>query len=179
MLTFLKEFPFDGRRRFILVRCDCGVEKEVEWTDWRNNHTKSCGCRRKVGRSHKLYKVWHGMKARCNNPKSVYYQYYGGRGVFVCKEWLSYDVFYKDNINRYKEGLELDRFPNADGEYSLANTRWVTHAENMRNSRQAKLNVELAEIIRNSSATIFELAKMFNIDESQIRKIKKREAWIA
>jgi len=89
----------------------------------------------------KLHNVWRGMKERCNNPNSVSYKNYGGRGIKVCKEWSEdYESFRDwalkngyDNSKSRKE-QNLDRIDNNKG-YSPDNCRWVTQSENMRNKR--------------------------------------------
>lgn len=82
----------------------------------------------------KLYGVWRGMRQRCNNPNTTYYYLYGGRGISVCKEWDSYEVFFSDMAPSYKIGLQLDRINN-NGGYSKENCRWATAVENMSNTR--------------------------------------------
>lgn len=79
----------------------------------------------------RIYDTWLGMKARCNNPKSKDYKYYGGKGIAVCKEWRDdFIVFYNWAMsNGYKEGLTLDRI-NHDGNYEPANCQWITRSEN-------------------------------------------------
>jgi hypothetical protein len=74
------------------------------------------------------------MKERCYYEKHVYFARYGGRGIKVCDRWLSFDPFYADNIDRWRDGLSLDRIDN-DGDYTLANTHWVERAEQATNKR--------------------------------------------
>jgi hypothetical protein len=79
--------------------------------------------------------IWLGMKNRCHNPKNPAYPRYGGRGIFVCDEWVNdFDKFYEDMGPRPK-GLALDRIDNNKG-YSKENCRWVTYKENNRNTRR-------------------------------------------
>ena len=35
----------------------------------------------------RIYKIWQGIRQRCNNPNDKDYEDYGGRGIKVCKEW--------------------------------------------------------------------------------------------
>ena len=86
-----------------------------------------------------LYKKWLNMRQRCNNPKSTYYKYYGGRGIRVCDEWSlrgkGYKNFYAWAIeNGYKKGLTLDRI-DVNGNYEPNNCRWVTMKEQSINKR--------------------------------------------
>lgn len=84
----------------------------------------------------KIYKKWEDMKSRCNNPNNKRYKDYGGRGIKICNEWLSdFMNFYNWAINNgYKEGLSIERINN-DGNYEPSNCKWITRAEQMRNTR--------------------------------------------
>ena len=85
----------------------------------------------------KLYWVYHAMLQRCYKVNCKQYFRYGGRGIRVCKEWLSDKVlFYKWALeNGYKEGLTLDRIDN-DGNYEPSNCAWVSNKDNLNhNSR--------------------------------------------
>ena len=152
-LTVKSRAESNTRRTKWLCLCDCGNEKVVSGENLMSGHTKSCGCllREAItshGMSHdKLYKRWSSMKARCNNPNNPAYKNYGGRGIQVCKEWEeSFDSFYRDMIEGYEDGLELDRVNNDEG-YSKENCRWVTHKENNRNKRTNRVidGINLAE----------------------------------
>jgi hypothetical protein len=82
------------------------------------------------------YRVWHDMKRRCYNVKTVSYRYYGGRGIRVCDRWLySFKNFLEDM--GYKPGPEysLDR-RNNDGNYEPKNCRWATRKVQMNNTRR-------------------------------------------
>lgn len=134
--------------------CDCGKETVVRSQDLRNGHTKSCGCYGlEVSVSHtpsfsthkesksRLYRVWIGMKARCNNCKNKAYSNYGGRGINVCQEWdASYEAFrewalangYDENAPRGR--CTIDRI-NVNGNYCPENCRWVDVKTQMNNTR--------------------------------------------
>lgn len=97
----------------------------------------SHGCAPRSG-CHPLYKIWRGMKKRCNNPNYVGYKYYGARGIRVCDMWeSSFKDFYDWSIsNGYVSGLQIDRIDN-DGGYCPDNCRFVTPAENAQNRRSS------------------------------------------
>lgn len=83
---------------------------------------------------HPLYEIWRGMRQRCSNPKATKYQYYGGRGIRVCKRWRdSFENFVADMGER-PPGTSLDRI---DGhrDYGPANCRWATRKEQRENYR--------------------------------------------
>lgn len=95
--AYLKE-----HQRYWKCICDCGGECIVKTSSLRYGSVKSCGClvkevaktrsaeARKTSlrfseHGHSLYSKWIGIRRRCNDPKSTSYQYYGGRGIFVCE----------------------------------------------------------------------------------------------
>lgn len=86
--------------------------------------------------AHSLYKVFTAMKQRCYNQNCIAYKDYGGRGIYICEEWLySYDSFFNWAINNgYQKGKILDR-ENNDGIYSPENCRFVNKFISIRNRR--------------------------------------------
>lgn len=90
---------------------------------------------------HPLFKVWSSMKGRCYNEKDTHYKEYGGRGIKVCDEWLlSFPSFYDWCVsNGWEHGLEIDRYPNNDGNYEPNNCRFVTPSKNCRNRRSNRM----------------------------------------
>jgi hypothetical protein len=89
----------------------------------------------KHGLSHtRAYKCWHGMLARCFDPRNKDYLDYGGRGITVCENWReSFLAFYAD-MGDPPDGLTLNRFNN-DGSYELSNCGWATRVEQAANRR--------------------------------------------
>jgi len=129
-----------GKRQKIVwkCKCDCGKEKSIIGDSLRSGSAKSCGCsivekikerNFKHGYAHKerLYGIWRGMYTRCYNKNFKFYNYYGGRGISICDEWLNnYLVFRKwAYINGYEENLTIDRKDN-DGNYEPNNCKWVS-----------------------------------------------------
>jgi len=117
--------------------------------------SQSCGCLKAIKarrialslRTHKksgthLYRVWQGMKARCNNPRNHRYNRYGGRGIKVCSEWENnFESFYSwANTNGYQDDLTIDRIDN-DGNYTPGNCRWASRRTQSRN-RSSNVLVE-------------------------------------
>lgn len=83
-----------------------------------------------------IYRVWSGMKSRCNNPRVKQYADYGGRGIQVCERWQSFTNFLEDMDADFRDGLTLDRI-DCDGDYAPNNCRWATRLEQNNNKRNS------------------------------------------
>lgn len=86
----------------------------------------------------KIRNIWYGMIHRTTSINHKNYFSYGGRGIFVCDEWHSFDVFYEDMKDSYIVGLSLDRIDNEKG-YTKQNCRWATKKEQANNRRSSAL----------------------------------------
>lgn len=132
------------------VRCDCG---EVSLKSSGQIKATAHGCSKRcplarvaIGKGntrhgmsyHKAYHVYRSMVDRCRLPTHQAYKNYGGRGIYVCKEWSTFERFWEDMGPTYREGLCLDRKDNDDGYYK-ANCRWVPHETNGNNKRNSRL----------------------------------------
>lgn len=149
-LTVLAESePTDSqRRRRVLARCECGVEKTYRLEHLKTGATVSCGCHRRMvsstqalthGMTHEpIYQVWSAMKERCGNPRNKSYADYGGRGIRVCEPWLaSFETFLADMGER-PVGTSIDRIDN-EGNYEPGNCRWATASQQRMNRRDSDL----------------------------------------
>ncbi len=81
----------------------------------------------------RIYRVWAGMRKRCENQRSLPYRDYGGRGIKVCAEWQEFEKFYRD-MGDCPDGLSIDRINN-DGDYEPGNCRWADRKTQARNKR--------------------------------------------
>jgi hypothetical protein len=134
--------------RAVSVVCSCGVCKVVNCDKLVTGHTRSCGCLRNekigaVNRRHcltgsRLYACWKSMKYRCSNPRAAGWHNYGGRGICVCREWQSFDVFaYWAFANGYNDELTLDR-KRTNRNYCPSNCRWATYKQQSQSRRKRR-----------------------------------------
>jgi len=72
------------------------------------------------------------MRERCENPKHMYYDRYGGRGITICNRWLDFKNFFEDNEKRWKPGLTIEREDN-DGDYCPENCTWIPRGDQNKN----------------------------------------------
>ena len=86
------------------------------------------------------YNILNHIKDRCLNTNSPAYDYYGGRGISVCDEWLSsFDQFISDVGRRPSKHHTLDRIDNSKG-YELGNVRWTDKTVQAINRRKKSSN---------------------------------------
>ena len=156
--------------------CDCGKEKAIDGGSLRHGQTKSCGCyfikcvsknnhKKTITNKHHhaLYSKWLGMKKRCYNPENPSYKYYGGKGLTVSDDWLSFENFYFDMVDLYKEGLTIERIDNTIG-YCKDNCKWIPMEEQPRNTSQNVI-VEFD----GESYILSDLSRKYNIPYSALR----------
>lgn len=154
-LTITEHLGMTGKKRMIIAKCECGVEREYVYGYIKNGYVKSCGCQRtdsnRSGHNtqhgltkHPLHQVWTSMKDRCNCVTDSAYPNYGGSGVVICEEWNEFQAFYDWAMsNGYKKGLQLDKdklSPFQTGiMYSPEFCCFITRKENMRHRRNTIL----------------------------------------
>lgn len=151
-LTIIKELPIKkvrgGTERSFLCTCDCGNKSKVRLRSLRNGHTKSCGCYNKErtiethtkhGASPRggltyEYRVWVGVRQRCNNSNDTNYDYYGGRGITICDRWSKFEDFLIDVGMAPTPKHTLDR-EDSNGNYNKENCSWQTMLVQSRKTR--------------------------------------------
>lgn len=202
-LVALKRVENDkrGNARW-LCQCDCGKQKVIAHSGLQKGHTRSCGCLHDEKASermtalatthgltgHPLQRVFHSMHQRCENPNDRGYKNYGGRGIYVCKEWNDMKAFYDWSVeNGYDHGLQIDRIDN-DGPYAPWNCRWVTAKENAQNTRSCRkvrcINTEngetaeyrsIREAVRHTGVKELTIARMMDGKHTLLKGFKFEE----
>lgn len=174
-LTVLGKIAAVSSRSVVLCRCDCGTYHLARTQDLTAGKVQSCGCyheERNVaahtihgGSSSRLYTTWAAMRARCTNPDHDNFTRYGGRGVTVCPEWESFEIFRDWALaNGYRDDLTIDRIDN-DGPYSPSNCRWATRAEQQNNTRR---NIHVTYM--GQTMTLMEAARASGIAYNTLRR---------
>lgn len=145
------------KSRGIYVICECGKYKEVQFSQFKKQVIKSCGCLRKemhekytsqfkidglFATYHREYFIWQAMKHRVitkSSPKAV--KNYQSIGITVCDEWNTSSGFkqFLEDMGRCPEGYELDRIDPTAG-YSKENCRWVSRNINQFNKNLSDKN---------------------------------------
>lgn len=109
---------------------------------------------------------------RCTNKGHKQYPYYGGRGITVCQRWInSYENFWEDMKEGYRENLQLERVDNNQG-YFKENCKWATRKEQARNRRSNRFLT-----IGNEAKTITEWCILRNLKSTTVRQRIDAYGW--
>ena len=166
-----------GKKKKWLCKClECGDEFIASGSNLRSGHTKACKkCAIKKmmkknithGKTHtKIYRVWHSMINRCENPKNKSYINYGYKGINVCEEWKNPAKFIEWSYNNgYEEGLEIDRI-NCNGNYEPNNCRWITKIQNANN----KTNNKFIEY-EGQTHTLAEWSRKYDVNYKRLSRL--------
>jgi len=100
----------------------------------------------------KYYHIWINIIYMCYKLDSPSYFRYGAKGIQVCDEWRNnYWSFHKwMDDNKWKNGLQVDRYPNKNGHYCPGNCRLATQ-KMQNNNRNDNVSLEYNGEIKNVS----------------------------
>jgi hypothetical protein len=145
-LTVLQLDGTSGKRTLWRCICVCSKEITARGDCLKSGNTRSCGCLHRdytasgaARKSHgkagtREYRIWLGMRARCENQNNAEWKNYGGRGIKVCERWQSFENFLADMGLRPSARHTLERRNNS-GHYEPGNVVWATMKEQTRNTR--------------------------------------------
>ena len=177
-LTVISRSKNKFGRVYWLCKCECGNEKSISGKELNNGNTRSCGCLRKEisatkARTHgqtesRLYYIWLTMKQRCENPNSAKAKDYCHRGITVCPEWHSFEVFQEWALaNGYADNLTIDRIDN-NKDYSPDNCRW-TDNKTQANNRRSNVLITFNGITQTIAQWAEQLGMKFNTLQNRIK----------
>lgn len=131
--------------------CECGNSTAASTNDLRTGNTSSCGCGHKgINSTHgesktRLYRTWRGMKNRCLNPNEEGYKNYGGRGIQICEEWMSFKPFAEwAKANGYADGMTIER-SNVNGNYEPSNCLFIPNKDQALNKTTTRYETAFGE----------------------------------
>lgn len=136
------------KSRMMMSVCECGTERMVSKQSLLSGHSVSCGCyssevTTNMNTRHGLFgtashTAWSNMIQRCTNPNNEGYHNYGGRGIVISEDWLTFENFFRD-MGHPPEGLTLERL-DVNGNYCKDNCVWADRNTQAWNKRKAKNN---------------------------------------
>lgn len=89
--------------------CGSGTFK-VRLNNLTSGNTTSCGCQQGMHKmsNTRTYRIWEGMKRRCNPSLADDFPYHAGKGITYCESWEKFENFYRD-MGDAPDSLSLDR----------------------------------------------------------------------
>lgn len=173
----------ERRKTKIYWNCQCkhcGNVVQREGANIRKGlATCKCVHKKRIGESNskphrdtEIYSKWCGMKNRCYNSNENKFNYYGGRGIAVCDEWLNdFDSFYEWSIkNGWQKGYSIER-KDVNSNYCPENCCWVPLEEQAKNKRNT-----IYAVIDGEKRRLVEWCDILNINPKTVySRIHRRE----
>ena len=141
-LEFLEKLRTDSHGRvYSKFKCDCGNVKNIREDCVKSGNTKSCGCyyrsEERIYKKHGMhmtdtYKIWSGMKRRCNDKNGKKAHLYALKGISYDSSWEQFEAFFNDMGER-PSGMSLERIDGNKG-YSKKNCCWATPKQQASNT---------------------------------------------
>lgn len=171
--------------------CICGTRRTIAQRHLvtKTGGSKSCGCIKKSpsNKTHgetssHLYKIWIGIKQRCEYIKCPSYKYYGAKGVKIDQEWKDFSKF-KDwcILNNWKPGLHICRKKD-QGNYSNLNCYIDTPINNFRDKPSNKMNLVRAKVVKNlwdnTKLSQQKIADLYHVNRGTIKNIIRGYTWL-
>lgn len=170
-ITVTGEAPRTKKDREWSYVCECGNTGVTRPGHIINGNVKSCGCLHAetsrengkkstslVGNTYskthgmygtRPYRIWSGMKTRCNNSDVKEYPDYGGRGITYDPKWETFEGFWEDMQEGYSDDLTIDR-NDTNGNYEKSNCSWECmsvqghHRRKRKNSKSSFVGVSIS-----------------------------------
>lgn len=192
-LSFIAVAAKQGNNVMWRCRCVCGKIVVVRACRVRSMTTRSCGClareltvtrslkhgHNRRGKRSKLYAAWAAMHDRCSRQTNHDFVNMVVVGFRVCRRWASFHNFIADMAPR-PAGMTLDR-KDVNGNYTLANCRWVSRTTQARNTRRNRLMAHEAGQIRwlvcDGGVAAKLAAETFNCSTDTVYLIKTGRQW--
>lgn len=114
----------------------------------------------------RTFRIWHGMRQRCENSRATGFKNYGGRGITVCERWNDFANFLAD-MGEAPDGKSLERAKN-DGPYSPGNCVWASGETQHNNKRTVQKVTHNGE-----SLSLAQWARKLGVGVDRLRRRQK------
>jgi hypothetical protein len=118
----------------------------------------------------KMIRRWEGILVRCHDPRNEFYPLYGGRGIYVCKEWHEFQSFFDFWGLPPSPRASMERIDNDKG-YMPANCKWALVGEQNMNTRRNKFIEYNGE-----TKTMTQWAEVYDINPVRLSE-RLRRGW--